>query len=67
MARINLLPWRAERRKSRQKEFVGMLGPVSYTHLDVYKRQQQKPAQQAGDAGHWHDFRLQRSRARSIE
>ena len=26
MARINLLPWRAERRKSRQKEFVGMLG-----------------------------------------
>ncbi|GAB2497202.1 PilN domain-containing protein [Arenimonas alkanexedens] len=26
MARINLLPWRAERRKLRQKEFVGMLG-----------------------------------------
>ena len=26
MARINLLPWRAERRKARQKEFVGMLG-----------------------------------------
>jgi type IV pilus assembly protein PilN len=26
MARINLLPWRAERRKQRQKEFVGMLG-----------------------------------------
>ena len=26
MARINLLPWRAERRKSRQKEFAGMLG-----------------------------------------
>ena len=26
MARINLLPWRAERRKARQKEFMGMLG-----------------------------------------
>lgn len=26
MARINLLPWRAERRASRQKEFYGMLG-----------------------------------------
>lgn len=26
MARINLLPWREERRKARQKEFVGMLG-----------------------------------------
>jgi type IV pilus assembly protein PilN len=26
MARINLLPWRAERRKQRQKEFVSMLG-----------------------------------------
>ena len=26
MARINLLPWRAERRKHRQKEFVTMLG-----------------------------------------
>ena len=26
MARINLLPWRAERRKQRQKEFVAMLG-----------------------------------------
>jgi len=26
MARINLLPWRAERRRQRQKEFVGMLG-----------------------------------------
>jgi type IV pilus assembly protein PilN len=25
MARINLLPWRAERRKQRQKEFAGML------------------------------------------
>lgn len=26
MAKINLLPWRAERRKARQKEFYGMLG-----------------------------------------
>lgn len=26
MARINLLPWRAERRAQRQKEFYGMLG-----------------------------------------
>ena len=26
MARINLLPWRAERRRQRQKEFIGMLG-----------------------------------------
>lgn len=26
MARINLLPWREERRKARQKEFFGMLG-----------------------------------------
>ncbi|MDX1550304.1 MAG: fimbrial protein, partial [Lysobacter spongiicola] len=26
MARINLLPWRAERRKQRQKEAMVMLG-----------------------------------------
>jgi len=26
MARINLLPWRAERRKQRQRDFYGMLG-----------------------------------------
>ena len=26
MARINLLPWRAERRKQRQQEFMGLLG-----------------------------------------
>lgn len=26
MARINLLPWREDRRKARQKEFIGMLG-----------------------------------------
>ena len=29
MARINLLPWRAERRKQRQKEFIGMLGAAA--------------------------------------
>lgn len=29
MARINLLPWRAERRKRRQNEFYGMLGVAS--------------------------------------
>jgi len=26
MAKINLLPWRAERRKARQQEFITMLG-----------------------------------------
>ena len=26
MAKINLLPWRAERRKQRQQEFMTMLG-----------------------------------------
>jgi type IV pilus assembly protein PilN len=26
MAKINLLPWRAERRKQRQTEFVALLG-----------------------------------------
>ena len=26
MAKINLLPWREERRAQRQKEFYGMLG-----------------------------------------
>ena len=26
MAKINLLPWRAERRKARQKEFGAILG-----------------------------------------
>ena len=26
MARINLLPWRAERRRQRQKEFMAMVG-----------------------------------------
>ncbi len=26
MARINLLPWRAERRKAREREFYSMLG-----------------------------------------
>ena len=29
MAKINLLPWRAERRKQRQKEFVTMLGSAA--------------------------------------
>ncbi len=29
MARINLLPWRAERRKQRQKEFYAMLGAAA--------------------------------------
>ena len=29
MARINLLPWRAERRKQRQKEFTAMLGAAA--------------------------------------
>lgn len=29
MAKINLLPWRAERRKLRQKEFVTMLGSAA--------------------------------------
>lgn len=29
MAKINLLPWRAERRKQRQKEFMTMLGVAS--------------------------------------
>lgn len=30
MARINLLPWRAERRKQRQKEFMTMLGAAVF-------------------------------------
>lgn len=29
MAKINLLPWRAERRKLKQKEFYGMLGAAA--------------------------------------
>ncbi len=33
MARINLLPWRAERRKLRQKEFVAMLGAAAAAAL----------------------------------
>ena len=31
MARINLLPWRAERRKQRQQEFMGLLGLSALT------------------------------------
>ncbi|HEY4528962.1 MAG TPA: PilN domain-containing protein [Luteimonas sp.] len=33
MARINLLPWRAERRKQRQKEFGVMLGLAAFAGL----------------------------------
>ena len=35
MARINLLPWRAERRKQRQREFQGMLGLAALVAGDV--------------------------------
>lgn len=35
MARINLLPWRTERRKLRQKEFVSMLGLAALAALLV--------------------------------
>lgn len=30
MAKLNLLPWRAERRKQRQKEFLTVLGGVAF-------------------------------------
>ena len=33
MAQINLLPWRAERRKQRQQEFLTMLGVASVAAL----------------------------------
>ena len=46
MARINLLPWRAERRKQRQKEFMTMLGAtalgavlLSFLIVNYYSRQ----------------------------
>jgi type IV pilus assembly protein PilN len=46
MARINLLPWRVERRKQRQKEFTAMLGVaalgavlVSFLLVNYYNRQ----------------------------
>ena len=46
MARINLLPWRAERRKQRQKEFMTMLGAtalgavlLSFLIINYYSRQ----------------------------
>ena len=46
MARINLLPWRAERRKQRQKEFMAMLGlsalaavVLSFLIVNYYSRQ----------------------------
>jgi type IV pilus assembly protein PilN len=35
MAKINLLPWRADRRKQRQKEFYGMLGGAAFAALIV--------------------------------
>lgn len=35
MAKINLLPWRAERRKQRQKEFYGMLGGAALAAILV--------------------------------
>jgi type IV pilus assembly protein PilN len=46
MARINLLPWRAERRRLRQKEFLAMLGAsavaaavISFAIVMFYNRQ----------------------------
>lgn len=46
MARINLLPWRAERRKQRQKDFLTMLGLsalgaalVAFLIVNYYSRQ----------------------------
>ena len=46
MARINLLPWRAERRKQRQQEFFAMLGVaalgaalLSFLLVNYYNRQ----------------------------
>lgn len=46
MARINLLPWREERRKQRQKEFMAMLGLsalgavlLSFLIVNYYSRQ----------------------------
>ena len=35
MTRINLLPWRAERRKQREREFYGMLGLAAVAGLAV--------------------------------
>jgi type IV pilus assembly protein PilN len=35
MARINLLPWRAERRKQRQQEFMGLLGLSALAALAI--------------------------------
>ena len=46
MARINLLPWRVERRKQRQKEFFAMLGAsalgaalIAFLIVNYYSRQ----------------------------
>ena len=38
MARINLLPWRAERRKQRQKEFMTMLAAAVFGGVAVVDR-----------------------------
>lgn len=35
MTRINLLPWRAERRKQREREFYGMLGLAAVAAIGV--------------------------------
>jgi type IV pilus assembly protein PilN len=35
MAKINLLPWRAERRKQRQKEFYSMLGAAAIVAIVI--------------------------------
>ena len=52
MARINLLPWRAERRKLRQKDFLGMLGlAVAAGIRQLYRRaamDQPEPGSAAG-------------------
>jgi type IV pilus assembly protein PilN len=46
MARINLLPWREERRKLRQNEFYAMLGAAAIAGLLVF-------------AGIWYQYKLQ--------
>ncbi len=46
MARINLLPWREERRKLRQNEFYTMLGAAAIAGLLVF-------------AGIWYQYKLQ--------
>lgn len=46
MARINLLPWREERRKVRQNEFYAMLGAAAIAGLLVF-------------GGIWYNYKLQ--------